>query len=114
MAMSEHVVYVPPHDKSTASQADPTKLFGLWLRRVLQGGSPEDIPREFLNGFADIHDNVLAAHQAGGVIQVRQAFRDLVTRHPELGALLSSDEHDSTAGIWAPPAGWPMLERAAL
>ena len=57
---------------------------------------------------------LVTAYQAGGVLHAREAWGNLLKRHPELIPLVSGDESVGTASIWVPPKGWPLLEREAL
>lgn len=98
----------------TTIHFNAARAFGAWLRSMLGGQAPNGIPAEVRTDYGDIYDNLVAAHQAGGVLQVREACRGLFARHPGLIRLVCGDDGDGAASVWMAPEGWPVLAREAL
>ncbi len=62
------------------------------IRTLLSGGSPNGAPSEVFGPYRDIIESLLLAHASGGTPQVRQAWNDLLQRHPDLAELIASDQ----------------------
>jgi AAA domain len=61
------------------------------IRTLLSGGSPDSSPPEAFGEFRDIVDILVTAFTSGGTSKVREAWNDLLRRHPSLVELAAAD-----------------------
>lgn len=66
-----------------------------YIRALLDGGPPNGIPPDAFHGYCDVIGILQLAHAHGGTPRVRESWRDLLRRHPELAELVSGDHRSS-------------------
>jgi len=83
---------------------DERTLAGEYIRALLNGSPPNGTPPEAFAAYRDIIEGVVLAHSYGGTPKVREAWRDILRRQPELAELVAGDQ---TA-----PQDWPIFTLA--
>jgi hypothetical protein len=68
-----------------------TAALRAFLQCILDGGSPNGTPPEAFGDYRDVVEILLLAHVHGGTPKVREVWKDLVRRHPELTHIVSTD-----------------------
>jgi Protein of unknown function (DUF3987) len=91
-ASDDRALAAPPKsDEWRLSQCTPSE----YIRGLLTGDPPNGTPPEAFGDYQDLLEVLHHAHAAGGTAAVRTAWAGIVTRQPQLAALVSGD----------PPAG---------
>jgi RecA-family ATPase len=69
-----------------------------YIRALLDGGSPNGTLPEAFGEYRDIIEGLVLAYSYGGTQKVREAWRDILRRHPDLAALVSGER--AASGGW--------------
>jgi AAA domain len=69
-----------------------------YIRALLDGSSPNGVPPEVFGEYQDVIEELVQAHTHGGTQKVREAWRDILRRHPDMAALISEDR--AVSGGW--------------
>jgi hypothetical protein len=88
-SVDRHTVTEPPSQHGGAAA---------YIRRLLDGSSPNGAPPEAFGGYQDLIEVLQQAHATGGLPAVRESWNGLVRRHPELAPLVAADH--TTSGGW--------------
>jgi hypothetical protein len=95
---------------------DITAATAAYVQALLRGSPPNGSPPEAFGGYRDVIENLLHVHAHGGTAKVREAWHEIIRRHPELASLVSADPSATARTVsWTadellaaefPPSNW--------
>jgi hypothetical protein len=96
--------------------SDTRAATAAYVQALLRGSPPNGAPPEAFGGYREVIENLVHAHAHGGTVRVREAWNEIIGRHPGLASLVSADPSDTARKVsWTadellsakfPPAKW--------